>query len=668
MTEFLGVAGRMVFLLGALGAVGSAGFLLLAPTATASASAVRAWRQMWFWRLGFFPLLIGLGLALQLLAQALTLMGPDIAKALHPQVLEPLLRRTNFGWVWSARLAAMFLLGLFWVITLGMKRGDRRFSAAPILVLAGLAAMIGPLAGHSSGAESPPIMMSLNALHILAAGLWAGALPCWVSWARLNRVQDAAPNAIDTVRRFSTLAAGCVVVLLLSGVWLADEFVEHLGDLLGTRYGLLIVVKVGFFAAALLLANRIRHRLLEMPKGGGAGHSGFFAGVVASARGELLAVLLVVIAAGALAQTTPAIHDQPVWFLPFRVSPEAAWDAWPEALYGGLYGLLALLALGLWGGGRVWKKPLPTPLAWGLLPTVLVGGIGALYWFSVPAYPDTYRRSDVPYLAASVVQGQLLFEQHCVSCHGSGGLGDGKQAAYLPVPPADLSEPHTSLHTAGDMYWWFTHGIPQSGMPGFAGKLSEQDRWDLVNFLRAFSRGFEARVLRDVIVPRDPWLGAPNFYFDSPTGYSELKALRESHTALLVFADYANPQSQERLAALDRAQPRLQQAGLQILVVPINPELSEPALPALQIVRNEARPIWATYSLLSRSLADRGDDDALGVQRTHVEFLVDRFGYLRARWIPGESTGWTDIERLLMQVRALMAEPEIEPPPDDHVH
>jgi len=53
----------------------------------------------------------------------------------------------------------------------------------------------------------------------------------------------------------------------------------------------------------------------------------------------------------------------------------------------------------------------------------------------------------------------------------------------------------------------------------------------------------------------------------------------------------------------------------------------------------------------------------------HIEFIIDRFGYLRARWIPEAKTRhWTDFPLLINELEKLAAEPEILPPPDEHVH
>ena len=49
--------------------------------------------------------------------------------------------------------------------------------------------------------------------------------------------------------------------------------------------------------------------------------------------------------------------------------------------------------------------------------------------------------------------------------------------------PADLTAAHTGQHTAGDLYWWITHGIARSGMPPFGGALSEAEQQMLLQEL-----------------------------------------------------------------------------------------------------------------------------------------------------------------------------------------
>ena len=78
--------------------------------------------------------------------------------------------------------------------------------------------------------------------------------------------------------------------------------------------------------------------------------------------------------------------------------------------------------------------------------------------------------------------------------------------------------------------------------------------------------------------------------------------------------------------------------------------------------------ITRSYSLFRRTLSNP-DLAGEGAMPKHMEFLIDRYGYLRARWIPAvDGTGWTDIGELVRQVEQLNREKELRPPPDDHVH
>ncbi|HKW38994.1 MAG TPA: hypothetical protein VJO54_14440, partial [Burkholderiales bacterium] len=54
--------------------------------------------------------------------------------------------------------------------------------------------------------------------------------------------------------------------------------------------------------------------------------------------------------------------------------------------------------------------------------------------------------------------------------------------------------------------------------------------------------------------------------------------------------------------------------------------------------------------------------------RDHVEFLIDRDGYLRARWAPGDTPDWSRMPELLAQVETLRREGPHENAPAAHAH
>ena len=85
--------------------------------------------------------------------------------------------------------------------------------------------------------------------------------------------------------------------------------------------------------------------------------------------------------------------------------------------------------------------------------------------------------------AQSVERGSVLFASHCASCHGETGAGDGPLADSLPAPPANFTV-HVPFHPDGVLYAWISEGIRGTGMPAWSPQLSDQERWDLVNFLR----------------------------------------------------------------------------------------------------------------------------------------------------------------------------------------
>lgn len=623
MIEALAVGARALGVLASAHLIGVPLFLALA----GSSPALADWNR--HLRTTLPPAAVGLLLALcvALLTQAASVGGSLSAGA---ELVSSLARDSAYGriWIWRTALAVALvmatLLALFWLRALPV-----------VVVLAAPATALAALSGHASGTEDAALLIALHMLHAVALSAWFGGLLPWIALARHAAADaDLADVVATTLRRFSILAATCVALIVLSGAVLAWEFIDDQGDLLGTRYGLLLCCKLVLLAGVLWIANRVRTRWVPRLT---VSKVPFSEGSRQVMREATLA--LGVLALGSwLAQTTPAIHDQPRWWLPFRLSFNARLEnpASEQAIWIGLAGLAAALIVFALTKRRVTSVVLAA-----------AGIAGTLWGLSVRAYPDTFARSPVPYITVSIAQGRTSFEAHCVGCHGAGGLGDGALAPSLPQRPANLSEPHTALHTPGDLYGWFTHGIADSPMPGFAQVLDEEQRWDLVNFLTVFSQGFQARLLGPQIVPKQPWLGAPNFYFATAEGgRAELKDLRRQRAVLLVFPDAGDPRSAPRLA---------EARGLE----------SE----ELAVIAPEEPDVWTAYAFLTRTRAHRGAPDALGMPRRHVEFLIDPFGYIRARWVPvDEPAAWDSRFEVNRLVQLLAQESEVRPPPDLHPH
>jgi mono/diheme cytochrome c family protein len=155
-----------------------------------------------------------------------------------------------------------------------------------------------------------------------------------------------------------------------------------------------------------------------------------------------------------------------------------------EALIGVQLGVAALV---LFGAGRQLAERFPRAREaiavgrWVALAGCITLLGGGLFGDLTPEH-DTPNPE--PNTVRSVGAGAALFGANCAACHGADGRGGGPMASTTPTRPADLRSGHLPSHTDGDLYYWIGAGLP-GGMPAWAGRLSETDRWNLVNFLRA---------------------------------------------------------------------------------------------------------------------------------------------------------------------------------------
>ena len=670
----LGIAARWLHLAAGLGLVGLVTATLLAgrsdrPTA-------RAWEaRVLRWARGLVGLVLLSGVIV--LAHQATVVTGRAAALLEPGEWARLLAHSQFGTVWLVRHGLLLLLAALLLLR------EREASVADRLALrveAGLLAGGGlaatAWAGHAAAVEGVGLPAALiDALHLLLAGAWLGAL---LPLAALLRAAarpegaDARPHAVLTVRAFSRLALACMALLVVTGVANAWFQVGSVPALVGTRYGWLLLVKLSLLLPVLALARYNRRLLPRLAGDGDTIGRPAMSKLGRSIAAEAGLGLLIVLVTTGLSLSPPAVHD-PVWW-PF--SERYAWDV-AAAVPGGatrlligaqlaFVGLLAVIVGLLF---RSWRVLL-----------VGAGGLAMVFGLSlglppmtVDAYPTTFQRSSVPYHAVSVASGAALFRTHCTVCHGVGGRGDGPGGAGLPRPPADLTAPHTAQHTAGDMFWWLTHGIPAGGMPPFDGALSEEERWHLINFIRTLAAGEQARQMTALVPPGRPWLVAPDLAIVvGPAPPRSLKDLRDRWMTLLVL--FTLPESRARLTELAEAYNTLQALGTEVVAVPrgdgrdILHRLGGRPPILFPVITDGAGDIATTYTLLARGLPSAAPAGR-AAPPLHAEFLIDRQGYVRARWLPGSpGPTWDRLATLTDQIQLLDKETPAGSAPDEHVH
>lgn len=85
---------------------------------------------------------------------------------------------------------------------------------------------------------------------------------------------------------------------------------------------------------------------------------------------------------------------------------------------------------------------------------------------------------------AELSNGRALYQKNCASCHGTDGKAQTPAALAMKVRPTDLTGHAVHGLTDGEIYWVITHGIKSSGMPNYAPKYTDQERWEITLYAR----------------------------------------------------------------------------------------------------------------------------------------------------------------------------------------
>jgi mono/diheme cytochrome c family protein len=131
--------------------------------------------------------------------------------------------------------------------------------------------------------------------------------------------------------------------------------------------------------------------------------------------------------------------------------------------------------------GSGMRAPVPGTVARGRLP------------YPYAALPDAAaQRLKNPLLPTLPVmeQGRKRYLAFCSPCHGNFGAGDSRLQGQFPNPPTLHSE---KLRTSSDgaLYHVITAG--QNVMPPYGDRISRDDRWAIVHYIRALQRSHHAK-------------------------------------------------------------------------------------------------------------------------------------------------------------------------------
>ena len=106
------------------------------------------------------------------------------------------------------------------------------------------------------------------------------------------------------------------------------------------------------------------------------------------------------------------------------------------------------------------------------------------YWLSGNPLPVTEQ---------NLLRGKQVFLERCVGCHGPQGDGKGPGAKFMSPPPADFTDKDDACCGGdtgpGDFYYRILRGWPGTGMENFGDRLSVDDIWRVVLFIKTIPNG-----------------------------------------------------------------------------------------------------------------------------------------------------------------------------------
>jgi putative copper resistance protein D len=590
--------------------------------------------------------------------EAAAMSGLPIASAVQRDTLALVAARTSFGRVWMLRAG---LLAVLCLIAFTMRRSTSVLRTSMLCAFGLLAAALytGALAwaGHAAAGEGgeDDIEMFGDVVHLLAAGAWLGSLPALVDALRGSHSGEIAARA---ARRFSAIGLASVSALIASGTINAWYQVGNLPALIGTLYGRLLLVKLALFAA--MIATAVVNRGILAPRVA-AGDRSARRALRRNAVIEIVLGFGVVAIVGRLGITVPGAHQPVLWPLAHTLSllpiEQSAW----MQLVSAAAAMVAVIGATFILAGILRRPPrlYVAAVASIALPVALLAWL-----LVVPAHPTTYALSPVGYTTKAVASGAALYASSCSACHGRDGRGDASAAGTASASPKDLAE-QIQLRRGGDLFWSIAHGVAGTSMPAFASRLSEIEIWKLIEFLDAQSAARNAAAMTERVKPLLP-VPAPDFTYELVGAPQHtLLGSRDDRVTLLVL--YTLPQSLPRLADIAASLHAYAKAGARVVALAIDGLPSTDALRDLtgaeSFVGSASADVGEAYRLFANPPHETG-----GAPPAHIEYLIDRQGQLRVRWIGIPASANERGAATLGEIAVLFREPPRLVPQWGHRH
>lgn len=251
-------------------------------------------------RWGFY---LGAGLLSLAIPALLAITAQGMSGAPWPELwpaIKTVLAATYYGHLWWLQVACILAMWL-WACQ-PQRRRHTRASLLAMLVFLAVIAFVHSATGHAGDSGLDSLHFWSDWLHILFTSLWAGSVIAAAGVIFAGRKRACPPNEVLAQQglRLSRLATLALAGVLLTGLYNSWCSFATPWQLVTTRYGGLLVFKLGLVAGMVVLGgiNRFRHlSSLALPE-----QARRFTVILTCEAGLAIGILLVV---GALINTAP---------------------------------------------------------------------------------------------------------------------------------------------------------------------------------------------------------------------------------------------------------------------------------------------------------------------------------------------------------------------------
>ena len=231
----------------------------------------------------------------------------------------------------------------------------------------------------------------------------------------------------------------------------------------------------------------------------------------------------------------------------------------------------------------------------------------------------------------TLTAGGQLYAANCALCHGASGKGDGPAGVSLSPRPGDFTQHMVpGKHTDGQAFLWVKNGFPGTAMPAWGQRLSDEQIWQLVTYIRTFGRNAPTANTTS-LPPAQASPAAPTV----PVAPTTMPEAREPLPPL-VFARQGNlwrsdgtgapPQQLTNLSADHFAEhPALSPDGRRIAFIALGPPpitatipISTSALYLMNADGSDLRPLWEPDQGLLALPSWMPDGQSLYVSRSAI--------------------------------------------------